>query len=250
MLRFYSSFLNNMYYPFQICAYYNARQVRRNSKILIVDSGFGKRPVSVLELSSVQKKFADISVAPDIFKDVEKTVERTEKWNRLMSDQSRLIVIQGRTVEEYMECYSQLKSIDDFDYFGLGGLIGRNDTEIMKILELMIPKVKNENKKVHVFGVGCSNIELLKLLIRNKVDSFDSSSTVRYTIDGKIYTFSGESFDKVDIGRVPVNLIKEITCMNNIIINYKIQYLTDMIFTPKEQRKLTSFGNNDMEVKI
>ena len=250
MIRFYSSFMNNMYYPYQICAYYNAKQIRRNCTILIVDSGFGKRPVGVVELANIQRKFADISVAPDIFKNVEETVKRTKQWNEITKDfKDKIAVIQGVTLPDYMDCYEQLETIDDFEYYGIGGLIGRKEDEIIRIIKSLLPRLKKEHKKVHVFGIGCSSSDMLKLLIKEGVDSFDSSSTVRNAIDGQIITMKDDSLDKIDIGKFPAYLIDDIANMNNQIMEYKIKHYYDIIFNPREQKTIVHFSGQENSFK-
>jgi tRNA-guanine family transglycosylase len=93
--------------------------------------------------------------------------------------------IQAWNYESAIE-YSRRVASLPFDGFAIGGLVqfSNNPQKIIDIVaavRLVVPK----EKPVHVFGVA--NIDLIPILLKLGVDTFDSSSYIRMSLDRNYY---------------------------------------------------------------
>jgi hypothetical protein len=122
------------------------------------------------ELASRHSNLFDVVVAPDVPGDPELTVVRTIKFSRLYAGEF-MPVVQGRSVEEYVWCYRELRSLGLARYHRLGvGGLERFKKEPDLLGELVS---KLCSKPLHLFGVGS---RLLRLLsdYGNCIGSIDS----------------------------------------------------------------------------
>lgn len=148
---------------------------------VVIDSGgfqgTGEPPEKVLEL---QSKFSpDIVIQKDTVGDAAQTVSDAERTYELAAkyDFEVWYVVQGSSVEEYLDCATQLKEIG-CEQFCLGNLVGRSflrkTDEVSEIVEAVADVVNG--KRLHLLGV--SNPGILQQ-ISERIDSFDSSSAIR-----------------------------------------------------------------------
>lgn len=148
---------------------------------VVIDSGgfqgTDDSPEKVLEL---QNTFSpDVVIQKDTvgdsdqtILDAERTYESADKY-----DFEVWYVIQGSSVEEYLQCATRLKEIG-CERYCLGNLAGRSflgkTEEVSEIVETVADIVDGD--RLHLLGV--SNPGILQQ-ISNNIDSFDSSSAIR-----------------------------------------------------------------------
>jgi hypothetical protein len=110
------------------------------------------------ELASRHSNLFDIVVAPDVPGDPELTVVRTIKFSRLYAGEF-MPVVQGRSVEEYVWCYRELRSLGLTKHHRLGvGGLERFKREPALLGELVSRLC---SKPLHLFGVGSRLLRLL-----------------------------------------------------------------------------------------
>lgn len=118
------------------------------------------------DLFSIYERMGvEYGIMIDFLKDKNKTIESAKKAMEVYKGGNhsfKLVgVTQGNTLEEYLECYDELKSID-FNYIAIGGLLKKNlnsgryarikDEEFVKeVLE----EIRNEYKNDWLFLLGC-----------------------------------------------------------------------------------------------
>jgi hypothetical protein len=110
------------------------------------------------ELASRHSNLFDVVVAPDVPGDAMRTVTRTIKFSKLYTGDF-MPVVQGRSVEEYVRCYRELRSLGLTRYhrMGVGGL-ERFKKEPALLGELVSRLCF---KPLHLFGVGSRILRLL-----------------------------------------------------------------------------------------
>jgi hypothetical protein len=122
------------------------------------------------ELASRHSNLFDLIVAPDVPGDPELTVVRTIKFSRLYAGDF-MPVVQGRSVEEYVWCYRELRSLGLTRYhrLGVGGL------ELFKKEPALLGELVSKLcfKPLHLFGVGSRLLRLLSAY-GNCIRSIDS----------------------------------------------------------------------------
>jgi hypothetical protein len=110
------------------------------------------------ELASRNDNLFDLIVAPDVPGDPELTVVRTIKFSRLYAGDF-MPVVQGRSVEEYVRCYRELRSLGLTRYHRLGvGGLERFKREPALLGELVSRLCF---KPLHLFGVGSRVLRLI-----------------------------------------------------------------------------------------
>jgi hypothetical protein len=110
------------------------------------------------ELASKHGDLFDVIVAPDVPGDAELTVVRTIKFSKLYTGEF-MPVVQGRSVEEYVMCYRELRSLGLARYhrLGVGGLdpLKREPVLLGELLSKLC------FKPLHLFGVGSRILRLM-----------------------------------------------------------------------------------------
>jgi hypothetical protein len=110
------------------------------------------------ELASRHGDLFDVVVAPDVPGDPELTVVRTIKFSKLYAGDF-MPVVQGRSVEEYVRCYRELRSLGLTKYhrLGVGGL------EQFKREPALLGELVSKLcfKPLHLFGVGSRVLRLI-----------------------------------------------------------------------------------------
>lgn len=113
---------------------------------------------------------------------------KNARWaiaNRRRRDLPLMAGVQGWNESSYVSCVRNYKGLG-FDGFAIGGLIPRrHDTKlVLAIVEAV--KQKIGDKHLHVFGLG--HPTLLTDLYKAGADSVDSSSYVKYAVEGKLWS--------------------------------------------------------------
>jgi two-component sensor histidine kinase len=134
----------------------------------IVDSGVFTKNGCMNGYSSLfstyEKMGADYGIMIDILKDKEKTIESAQKAinaYRLEKYSFKLIgVAQGNTVDEYQECYRDLKEIG-YEYIAIGGLLKKAENTARyvkvhdeKLLKNVVSKIRSQYSKDWLFLLG------------------------------------------------------------------------------------------------
>jgi hypothetical protein len=127
------------------------RNFNHKNIVKIVDSGVFTKNGCMNGYSNLfstyERMGADYGIIIDILKDKEKTIESAKKAIKIYESEKytfNLIgVAQGNTVEEYQECYRELKKIG-YKYIAIGGLLKKTENSARYV------KVNDENllKKV------------------------------------------------------------------------------------------------------
>ena len=129
-------------------------------------------------------------------KNLKKSLERTHRWeNRSLNEhlkdpngQAMYAVIHGGVNNDFRaESCKYLTSLP-FDGFAIGGSIGKNRNEMIKLLEYLMPRLPYD-KPNHLLGIG--DISSLELSIPLGIDSFDSSYPTRAARHGVLLTKNG-----------------------------------------------------------
>jgi len=138
------------------------RELRRRAYSLevMLDSGAYHMARLGLEISVASyadfalkhQNLFDVVVAPDVPGDCEATLRRTLEFKRLYRG-PLLPVVQGRTVEEYIYCYTRLQEAGLVDgALGVGGLDGERRKQ--GFLGSLLAQLCTNSAKLHLFGVG------------------------------------------------------------------------------------------------
>ena len=124
------------------------------------------------------------------------------KWaleNRRSSTLKLFAAIQGDSEEMYGESAEELARYP-FDGFAIGGLIPRAHNR--DLVEAIVKRVRHEigDRPLHIFGLG--HPKWIPLLLHAGADSVDSSSYVKYAVDGKSWWNSRKLIDPHPLDRV------------------------------------------------
>jgi hypothetical protein len=110
------------------------------------------------DLASRHSNLFDVVVAPDVPGDACRTVVRTIKFSKLYTGDF-MPVVQGRSAEEYVRCYRELRSLGLARYrrLGVGGL------ELFKSEPNLLGELLSRLcfKPLHLFGVGSRVLRLV-----------------------------------------------------------------------------------------
>ena len=144
------------------------RNFNHKNIVKIVDSGvFTKNGCmnGYSNLFSTYKRMgADYGIIVDILKDKEKTIESAKKAIKTYESEKhtfKLIgVAQGNTIEEYQECYHDLKKIG-YEYIAIGGLLKKTENSARyvkvndeKLLKKVASKIRSRYPEDWLFLLG------------------------------------------------------------------------------------------------
>jgi len=116
----------------------------------------------------------DLVVAPDAPGDCGSTLRRTIEFERLHRG-PLLPVVQGRTVEEYVYCYTRLEEAGLVGgALGVGGLDGERRT--LRFLEGLLGRLCGGRARLHLFGVGARLYKALAPRYGGCVASIDTGA--------------------------------------------------------------------------
>jgi len=164
-------------FPFKSPLYYyqninnfKEEQILANSIIKIADSGiFGKQGCTVdyEELFERYNKMGvEYGVMIDVLKDSKATLKSAERAKRIFEKNRKkyrfklIAVAQGNSLQEYLDCYGNLKK--DFDYIAIGGLLKKNVNSARYVrvqdddflYEILI-RIREIFKPRWIFALGC-----------------------------------------------------------------------------------------------
>lgn len=144
--------------------------------IKFADSGIfhGKRNVTYWELFRIYEHLdADYGIIIDYLKDKDKTIESAKRAIEIYTKGNykfKLVgVAQGKSIDEYIECYESLKELG-YKYIALGGLLKRNgNSNYIKLscelfLIELLDKVNKEFSPSWLFTLGIYSPKRHKLL--------------------------------------------------------------------------------------
>lgn len=122
--------------------------------------------------------------------------ERTHRWQKRSLDQHCLdrqgqkifAVVHGGIDDELRKKSCQLLASYGFDGFGIGGSLGKNKDEMMKLLTNCMPHLPTEAPK-HLLGIG--DLASLESAIPLGIDTFDSSYPTKLARHGMALTHQG-----------------------------------------------------------
>ncbi len=194
---------------------------RKNNILTFVDSGGFKmaeeggkvdfeknsislndREISYKEVLSIQNKYGEIGNSFDIpYSNFSEKDSKIKKFNLKMAKASLqhkpkslflLGTIHGNNKKDYKDYTNSILELP-FDGYAVGGLVKYSNSPD-KVLEIIsaIREIIPGEKPLHVFGVG--RMDLIPRLILQGVDSFDSSSYIRKSLEREyIYHYGKEN---------------------------------------------------------
>lgn len=128
--------------------------------------------------------------------ELKKSLDRTHRWElrsliehlKNPNNQAMYAVIHGGIDDELR--FESVKTLcqHPFDGFAIGGSLGKNRDEMIKMLTTLMPHMP-ENKPNHLLGIG--DLASLEPIIKLGIDTFDSSHPTRCARHGLLFTFSG-----------------------------------------------------------
>ena len=124
------------------------------------------------------------------------SLERTHRWEKRSLDahlqnrqqQAMYAVIHGGINPELRKKSCDFLTPLPFDGFAIGGSLGKNRTEMVNMLEHMMPLLPIE-KPNHLLGIG--DLDSIKPCIQLGIDTFDSSHPTRCARHGLLFTTQG-----------------------------------------------------------
>jgi len=124
------------------------------------------------------------------------SLERTHRWEKRSLDahlqnrqqQAMYAVIHGGINPELRKKSCDFLTQLPFDGFAIGGSLGKNRTEMVNMLEHMMPLLPTE-KPNHLLGIG--DLDSIKPCIQLGIDTFDSSHPTRCARHGLLFTTQG-----------------------------------------------------------
>ncbi len=151
---------------------------------LILDSGIAdpniKNP-ELIECAEKMGKGVDWIVPKDYSNDTDATIASVHEFFGLAPDwlkERAIIPLQGTCGEDYVRCYEALKHYGD--YFGFGGIAGRNLTKAPQMQSVQAKKKavqylldNTDVKKIHLFGQ--TNMNWVDMYHDERIYSCDSN---------------------------------------------------------------------------
>jgi len=164
------------------------REFKGDNVIKMVDSSvFTKNGCSVRRYEDLfeiyEEMGAEYGIIIDVLKDKSKTLRSAKKAIRLYKKGDynfKLVgVAQGKTVEDYLDCYSKLKKLG-YKYIGIGGLLKKieNSSRYVKVrdekfLEEVIKKIRKEYPNDWLFLLGCFHPKRIDLFRKYRIFGAD-----------------------------------------------------------------------------
>ncbi|MCK4265358.1 tRNA-guanosine(34) transglycosylase [Candidatus Babeliales bacterium] len=132
-------------------------------------------------------------IAPDKLK---KSLDRTHRWEKRSleehlknpNNQAMYAVLHGGIYDDLRNESCKILTSLPFDGFAIGGSLGKNREEMVKMLALLMPKLP-EDKPNHLLGIG--DLKSLEACIPLGIDTFDSSYPTRAARHGVLLTREG-----------------------------------------------------------
>ena len=128
------------------------------------------------------------------FEYVKRSLVRTHKWAKIClkerkGKQALFGIVQGSRFKELRKKSAEFINYLDFDGFGIGGDLGKDKKEMMRILDWTIPFLA-ESKPRHLLGIGY--LEDIESIIKKGIDLFDCTVPTHYARRGITFTTGGK----------------------------------------------------------
>lgn len=125
---------------------------------------------------------------------VEHSLLRTHQWakiciNAKKSRQALFGIVQGSRFRDLREKCAKYINALPFDGFGIGGDLGKDNNEMIKILSWTIPNLDSKKPR-HLLGIGY--LENMAPIIKEGIDLFDCTVPTHYARRGTAFTSSGK----------------------------------------------------------
>jgi hypothetical protein len=145
------------------------RQHILNYTVKMCDSGIFTREGATLTYDDLFKAYermaVDYGVMIDVFRDAQATIESAKLAKEaydFFKDKFKLVVVaQGKTVEEYLECYDKLKQMG-FEYIAVGGLLRKLEGTVRyaqvrdeDVLYKVLSRLREKYPSDWLFALGC-----------------------------------------------------------------------------------------------
>jgi queuine tRNA-ribosyltransferase len=147
--------------------------------------------------SDIVMAFDECTPFPCEFKDAEKSLGLTTRWETVSREQplnpgqQMFGIVQGSIYRELRERSAQELVKLDFDGYAIGGLsVGEPEENMMECLDWVIPNLP-ENKPHYLMGVGTPS-QLVEAVARG-VDMFDCVIPTRLARHGSAFLSNGET---------------------------------------------------------
>lgn len=172
----------------------------RNSLIKMCDSGvFQKEGCNYQSYAELFEKYqsagVDYGIIIDYLKDKENTLKSAKDaintYNKYRYGFKLVGVAQGETIEDYVDCYKELKSLG-YSYVALGGMLQRKEKSARyvnvrdeRLLISILNEIRKFDKDGWLFALGCYARKRHLLFIEKKVVGADYK--------GWIFQYNGHS---------------------------------------------------------
>ena len=216
---------DNCDFPNSIC---KKGQIIRNLTIKICDSGAFHKNGKLLSYESLFKTYesmgTEYGIIYDYIRNKEMTIKSAEealgKYNEGHYSFKIIGVAQGKTKNEYLECYQELKKIG-YEYIAIGGLLNNHKTTRFSSVneEYMIEvieKIRTQFPEDWLFALGCNN--------HKRISLFKSESLNLYGSDSKGWIFKYEKSNSIKSREEARD--NRISQVHNYIINNIYSQLT------------------------
>lgn len=139
------------------------------------------------------------------------SLHRTHRWEKRSLDahlknpqqQAMYSVIHGGINKELRKQSCDFLTQLPFDGHAIGGSMGKNRTEMIEMLQFLMPLLP-ENKPNHLLGIG--DLESIESIVKLGIDTFDSSHPTRCARHGLLFTSKG--FVKINHANNKDNFIR------------------------------------------
>lgn len=181
-----------------------AKLIQEFSGTIMMDNSLIElgKPVDVeTMLAAIDITGADYAVLPDKLLDKDGTIEASttalRQWQEIGLNANHVIVAQGKTVEECLECVNTIA--DEFDEpfiisvpRALVKELGTRLTVIEALKEHFI------GTPIHLLGFSCNYHDDIHCARQESIIGIDSATPIRLGMEGKIMPLSNSETDPVD----------------------------------------------------
>lgn len=160
---------------------------------------------------------------------LKKSLDRTHRWEKRSLDehltnpkqQAIYAVVHGGINQEFRKESCRILSKLPFDGFAIGGSVGKNRSEMIEMLQFMMPLLPKD-KPNHLLGIG--DLPSIEAILPLGIDTFDSSHPTKCARHGHLFSSTGTiKIDQTKLKSVFEPIDK--TCSCYTCKNYTISYL-------------------------
>ncbi|MDJ0531439.1 MAG: hypothetical protein QNJ70_02915 [Xenococcaceae cyanobacterium MO_207.B15] len=177
----------------------------------------------------------DYGIMIDVLHDAPATIEsakEAKKAYKPYQDKFKLVVVaQGKTEEEYLDCYSKLQH-QGFENIAIGGLLVRNQNTVRyvkvgsnELLFNILERVKEDYSPDWLFALGCLN--------PNRVEHLNKLN-VWADYKGWIFKYKKRN-DSIDL--VLNDLTQYLETINDLDVHHALIKINDIILNRKQYRE-------------